>query len=166
MVGVSIILAIGILIIPIATYLEELVSWITHRAPSLRTNRRFQYAFGEWQAYSTLQLQRLAHESLGLGTWSRTDESVPVTEKGDKLGVLDVTNGRHARLILPEQASAVEDHGSWRNSHSKKYAKIPNAEELSLRSHSPSYAGSNTLPLQDTEAMHQDEPVAYIVKYG
>jgi hypothetical protein len=167
-VGISVIFAIGLLIIPTATYLEELVSWVSHRTPSLRTNRRFQYAFGEWQAYSTLQLQRLAHESLGLGTWSRTDESVPVTEIGDKLGVLDVTDGRHARLIPPGQASVIitdGDYPSRRRLHSKQYAKISDVEEMSVQSLSTSHAESNKPMLGDTPAMH-DDPPTYIVKYG
>ncbi|KAF2623613.1 hypothetical protein BU25DRAFT_308937, partial [Macroventuria anomochaeta] len=50
---------------------------------------------------STLQLQRIAHENLGLGTWKRTDEQIPVTNKGDILGVFDTTDRKHARLVKP-----------------------------------------------------------------
>jgi hypothetical protein len=91
-----------------------------------------------------------------------------VTELGDKLGVLDVTDGRHARLIPPGQASVIttdDTYESWRRSHSKQYAKIPSVEEVSLRSLSTSHAGSNKPMLRDTPAIH-NEPPTYSVKYG
>lgn len=59
-------------------------------------------AHAEWKAGSTLQLQRIAHQNLGLGTWKRTDEAVPVTAKGDTLGIFDVSNPNHARLVKPQ----------------------------------------------------------------
>lgn len=50
----------------------------------------------------TLQLQRLAHEELGLGTWTGCDKDVPVTARFERLGVLDVTERTHPRLrVLP-----------------------------------------------------------------
>lgn len=50
-----------------------------------------------------MQLQRMVNENLGLGTWTRTDEAVPITELGDTLAVLDVENPKHARLIVPTE---------------------------------------------------------------
>ncbi|KAF9697639.1 hypothetical protein EKO04_004170 [Ascochyta lentis] len=67
----------------------------------------------QWQAGSTLQLQRIAHENLGLGIWKRTDEAVPVTRADDLLGVFDTKNLRHARLVQPsEEANPVSNGGS------------------------------------------------------
>lgn len=45
-----------------------------------------------------MQLQRLVHESVGLGTWEKTDESVPVTAVGALLGVLDISDPKHAHV--------------------------------------------------------------------
>ncbi|KAL1651891.1 hypothetical protein SLS58_000014 [Diplodia intermedia] len=56
------------------------------------------YARLEWCANETLQLQRLAHEELGMGTWSKCDGDVPVTEKGERLAMLDLTDSKHPRL--------------------------------------------------------------------
>jgi hypothetical protein len=44
---------------------------------------------GEWNITSTLQLQRLAHEGAGFGTWKRTSDGTPVTLSNETLGVLD-----------------------------------------------------------------------------
>jgi hypothetical protein len=56
----------------------------------------------EWNATSTLQLQRLAHEGIGCGEWSRTANETPVTLLGQELGILHLTekNGKiHPRLV-------------------------------------------------------------------
>ena len=65
---------------------------------------QFSYALAEWSAGSTLQLQRLAHENLGLGNWSKTNKDVPVTESGVKLAVLDTSNTRHVRMLRPSES--------------------------------------------------------------
>ncbi|KAI1120546.1 hypothetical protein F5Y10DRAFT_289605 [Nemania abortiva] len=57
-----------------------------------------QHAYLEWVSQETLQLQRLAHEELGFGTWSGTTSAIPTTELGDKLASLDVTDPKHPRL--------------------------------------------------------------------
>lgn len=43
----------------------------------------------EWDLSSTLQLQRLAHEGIGAGTWKRTESETLVTLPNQPLGVLD-----------------------------------------------------------------------------
>lgn len=58
----------------------------------------------------TLQLQRLAHEELGLGTWTRCDKDVPVTARFERLGVLDVTERTHPRLKTPPAGFEDEIH--------------------------------------------------------
>lgn len=94
---------------------------------------RFMYAYAEWQANSTLQLQRQAHESLGLGTWSRTDGSIPVTELGDKLGVLDISEKKHPRLMAPPEEMVefdkLVDGWSAGSKARSQYKHIPSAEE-------------------------------------
>ncbi|KAF2142170.1 uncharacterized protein K452DRAFT_270946 [Aplosporella prunicola CBS 121167] len=93
--GLTLILALGTIIIIISTFLEPIVSFI------LRCRRADTYAHLEWGANETLQLQRLAHEGVGLGRWKRCEEAVPVTERGDVLGVLDLEEKGHVRLKAP-----------------------------------------------------------------
>jgi hypothetical protein len=38
------------------------------------------------------------HEALGFGTWLGVNNVVVVTEPGENLGVLDVSDGKHPRL--------------------------------------------------------------------
>ncbi|KAK0613547.1 hypothetical protein B0T14DRAFT_499015 [Immersiella caudata] len=47
------------------------------------------------------QIQRLAHEATGAGTWSRATGSIPVTKPGDLLAVLDIADPEHPRLRAP-----------------------------------------------------------------
>lgn len=56
----------------------------------------------EWSTNATLQLQRLAHEELGLGDWENTDEAIPFTKQVEYLGSLDLSNDKHPRLKHPE----------------------------------------------------------------
>lgn len=52
----------------------------------------------EWVSNETLQLQRMAHEELGAGSWVQTSSSVPVTLKDEPLAALDVSNVNHPSL--------------------------------------------------------------------
>ncbi|KAH7134893.1 hypothetical protein B0J11DRAFT_147724 [Dendryphion nanum] len=110
---IFIILAVGAVIIVISTFLDNIIN-MAPIIPFFRRNRKFMYARAEWQVGCTLQLQRLAHENLGLGTWSRTDEGVPVTKLGDRIGVLDISNPKHPKLVLPPgRVVRVESNNGW-----------------------------------------------------
>jgi len=63
-----------------------------------RRYRIQEYKQLEWNTNGTLQLQRLAHEGLGAGTWSKAADWIPVTRQGDSLAILDSTNPNHPRL--------------------------------------------------------------------
>lgn len=53
----------------------------------------------EWATNETLRLERMAHEAFGAGSWVGAAEVVPVTtEKGERLGMLDVADETHPRL--------------------------------------------------------------------
>lgn len=54
----------------------------------------------EWATNDTLQLQRLAHEELGCGTWVG-EEFPTTTNTGEKLAVLDISDPRHPKLVNP-----------------------------------------------------------------
>ncbi|KAK7525364.1 uncharacterized protein IWZ02DRAFT_233114 [Phyllosticta citriasiana] len=93
--GLAVLLSVGGLIILLSYTLEPIVSFVQRR------RNLDVYARLEWCANGTLQLQRLAHEALGAGTWSDAAEAVPVTAKGDRLAVLDVSDPLHPRLQAP-----------------------------------------------------------------
>ncbi|KAF3040257.1 hypothetical protein E8E12_003359 [Didymella heteroderae] len=114
----------------VATFLEDILGLIL-KYPRL-SSTRLAYAHAEWQAESTLQLHRLAQESLGLGTWKRTDEAVPVTHLGDILAVLDVANPKHACMVVPseelEGPTASQRSASVRAR--AKYERVPSGTDL------------------------------------
>lgn len=62
-----------------------------------------QYAHLEWTTNEVLQLQRLAHEELGLGTWTGCVDTVPTTKGGENIASLDITNIHHPVLAPPEK---------------------------------------------------------------
>ncbi|KAI8627032.1 hypothetical protein F5Y19DRAFT_477924 [Xylariaceae sp. FL1651] len=55
----------------------------------------------EWTLNATYQLQRLAHEELGLGTWSHGTHTIPETKPDELLGCLDMSNPEHPILRRP-----------------------------------------------------------------
>ncbi|KAI0423548.1 hypothetical protein F5Y09DRAFT_348744 [Xylaria sp. FL1042] len=91
------ILVFGLLLILIS-YLLEAVSALLAKRKGYR-----QHAHLEWNTNTTLQLQRLAHEELGLGTWSRCVDNVPHTIPGELLGLLDISDLKHPVLHPPEK---------------------------------------------------------------
>lgn len=100
--GLVILLSIGGLIIGISYTLETLVNWIQKRK-NLNLYKRV-----EWTTNETLQLQRLAHEELGFGTWTRTEDDYPITAPGEQLAILDLSEPTHPRL----QSSTVKDEAA------------------------------------------------------
>ncbi|KAF6231379.1 hypothetical protein HO173_010339 [Letharia columbiana] len=52
-----------------------------------------------WKSNGLLQLQRLAHEEAGFGTWERRAKNVPVTIPGETLATLDVNDPEHPTLL-------------------------------------------------------------------
>ncbi|GAW24524.1 hypothetical protein ANO14919_141110 [Xylariales sp. No.14919] len=91
------ILVAGLLLIS-TSYLLEVVSEFLAKRKGYR-----QHAHLEWNTNTTLQLQRLAHEELGLGTWSRCADDVPATMPGELLGLLDISDLKHPVLHTPEE---------------------------------------------------------------
>ena len=61
----------------------------------------------EWSINETLQLQSLVHEELGLGVWTRKIGTIPVTQRQERLGVLDLSEPGHPRYSKPRKAFGV-----------------------------------------------------------
>jgi hypothetical protein len=56
--------------------------------------KRWPHRVLAWWADGNLQLLRLINENEGIGTWRQELQEVPVTEKGEMLGVVEVVEGR------------------------------------------------------------------------
>ncbi|KAI0382083.1 hypothetical protein F5Y04DRAFT_288225 [Hypomontagnella monticulosa] len=87
---------LGSIVIFLGTALPTIVAFLQKRRMANP------YARLEWCTNDVLQLQRLAHEELGLGTWTRGTKSVPITQGNIKLGILDISNPEHPRLRAPD----------------------------------------------------------------
>ncbi|KAI0201419.1 hypothetical protein F4808DRAFT_469726 [Astrocystis sublimbata] len=86
----------------ITSYLLEPVSTYLYRKKGYK-----KYEHLEWTSNSTLQLQRLAQEKAGFGTWSNCTDLVPRAKEGELLGELDISNPSHPTLkpLCREQRS-------------------------------------------------------------
>ncbi|KAI1328009.1 hypothetical protein F5Y16DRAFT_420344 [Xylariaceae sp. FL0255] len=93
--GLFFIYLVGILTILISYLLEPLAKLLYKKGYD-------QYPYLEWTTNATLQLHRLAQEERGFGTWSGGKDKVPVTQPGDILGSLDLTNPDHPILQSPD----------------------------------------------------------------
>lgn len=90
-----IVLIIGTLTILLESVLETVVVW-------LERHNVIKVSSTEWFGNDIFQLQRMAHEELGLGNWEGCKGSeVPVTQKGQLLGVFSTENPEHPRLVNP-----------------------------------------------------------------
>jgi hypothetical protein len=122
--GISLILILGTWIIVLDMGLEPLVAWWQRRRYQKHQLKDQYYGEGkeahplysvlEWSHTSTLQLQRLAHEEAGYGTWSQCDGSVPVTFPGHQLAPLTLSDVKHPVLKKLRTKSQWEaDREEW-----------------------------------------------------
>jgi hypothetical protein len=56
----------------------------------------------EWCTNDTLQLQRLANEQIGVGTWSAGLGTVPTTQPWENLASLNLSDPKHPTLQAPQ----------------------------------------------------------------
>lgn len=63
----------------------------------------------------TFQLQRLAHEELGYGTWTHAADSIPTTRRGEKHTLIDTSDPDHPILVAP----TLVDYASMQKSEAK-----------------------------------------------
>ena len=98
--GIGIIIAFGGFLMLVAIFIEPIIAGL-FKLPWFNNNQRLRYAYAEWQLGSTLQIQRLAHESLGAGSWSNTAWTIPVTQREDRLATLNIGDPDRPRLSRP-----------------------------------------------------------------
>ena len=93
---------LGLTIIFTVSGLIILTSFVLPVVVERVQRRRNPYSSLEWIANDTLQLQRLAHEAVGAGTWRGTHTDCPTTAQAELLAVLDVSQPKHPRLKVAE----------------------------------------------------------------
>lgn len=91
-VGLTIILGVGILIIWLNCVLESTV----HAMRRWRNTGLYRQM--AWILDGTLQLQRMAYESSGLGKWDNCDKEIPVTPLGERFPLMTTSNLEHPTL--------------------------------------------------------------------
>lgn len=133
--GLSIVFILGGIIIVLELILEPILRCIQRRR-NIALYQRL-----EWVTTETLQLQRMAHEGLGAGTWEGTTESVPFTAPSEPLARLNVSDKTHPRLVYE---AAVGDKGK------------PTASEG--RPHSSSLDTTTADILDPVEFLHYGSP--------
>ncbi|TDZ37460.1 hypothetical protein C8035_v007889 [Colletotrichum spinosum] len=92
--GIIFIFLFGIVIIIISLTMESLARCVQKR------RRIISSSLLEWSVNDVLQLQRLAHEELGVGDWKHGTNMIPVTAENIPLAVLDASDPLHPRLRL------------------------------------------------------------------
>ena len=93
--GLAFTLVVGSLVILVSIVLEPAVAFYQQHYDN------YTYSQLEWVSNGTLQLQRLAQEEHGAGTWSNTTKYVPVCKNEDLLAGLDMRVPNHPRLKPP-----------------------------------------------------------------
>ncbi|KAL9624396.1 MAG: hypothetical protein Q9160_001358 [Pyrenula sp. 1 TL-2023] len=107
-----IVLLVGTSIILLEQSVETIVGWLERR-------KMIKTSTAEWFGNGTLQLQRLAHEELGFGDWEGCGgKAIPITQKGQLLGVFITADKEHLKLSDPntvvqkaESATKIENSG-------------------------------------------------------
>ena len=116
--GLAIVMILGSLLIILGLLLDSTVGYF---------RRRFhwdEFKCDKWTEDEKLQLQRLAFEGAGHGTWSGRDAAVPVTKKGEMLQCLNTHIARHSTLT---------EHGSLHAGPSESVGDI-NANDVEMQS--------------------------------
>jgi hypothetical protein len=101
--GIAFIFTVGGIIIALSVVLDPLMDFLRKRWGIK------QYQQLEWVTNDTLQLQRLAHEEISIGTWSNATRPVPITQMGEKLALLDLSDPTHPKLLPTEETSGVSE---------------------------------------------------------
>lgn len=125
--GVSIILVLGTFLVVLNLILDTVVGLI-QRKLDWGDHKRLQWVIDE-----KLQLQRLAYEAAGQGTWTGGANTVPVMTREDRIGIPRNADKTHPKLHVsghgrPE--SLISSPSQLQGDMSLRQSRIPEAENL------------------------------------
>ena len=126
--GVAIILIFGTSLILLNFVLDTVVGSV-QRKLGRGDHKRLQWVIDE-----KLQLQRLAYEEAGQGTWTGGANGVPITRMGDRIGIPRNVDKIHPKLsVLPGHGrveSTVSFYGQSQSDMAISQPGVPEAEAL------------------------------------
>lgn len=150
--GLVILLVVGGLLIGVSYMLDSVVHWILNRK-NVRTYQRL-----EWNTNETLQLQRLAHEEAGFGTWTGAAGDNPVTAPGERLATLNISDPKHPRLEHSSaklRAASLEEKCATKNTgDSLQPSTTSGLTQVASGSESNSNSSNSTSHANDSQALH------------
>jgi hypothetical protein len=99
--ALTLVFTIGLLIVAFSLVVDDIFAFVQRRWNRGAIGREM------WKANDALQIQRMLYEHQGCGTWHDEPNGVPVTNFGDKMGMLEVGdiamhNGRPASQLSIE----------------------------------------------------------------
>lgn len=119
--GTSIILFVGLFFMLLGAFIETIATSIGNTFhPDKQTNPP--YSRLEWNSTSYLDLQRLAHQALGIGTWSRSRIGIPITVPGEDLGVVSAASQSKLPVLKGRRKESGLQDGAGRTDYSHDYA--------------------------------------------
>lgn len=96
--GIGVILIVGILLMLLSLWLDSITGYVRWK---LQYN---DYKRLQWGLDGMFQLHRLAYEAAGQGVWTGGADTIPVTQRGDLMGMPEFhANSRHPTLQMREQ---------------------------------------------------------------
>lgn len=121
-----------------------------------KRRKKSPYSRLEWSANEVLQMQRMAHEALGAGTWTGGTDDIPTTERGEHLAMLDISDENHPLLRLTPGPREPEGKPTT-DSDAQDYlpqigAKYPNSSgtTIPIDPNDPDLSHQNTLTAQQS----------------
>lgn len=104
----------------------------------------------EWISTETLQIQCMAQEELGFGSWERgTDGGIPVTKRGEQLAMLDVDNPKHPRLTRQSGSEEVKMDNKGNGEAEGSLASVGKENESLVPSPSDTVYGTGDTAVHD-----------------
>ncbi|KAK4445119.1 hypothetical protein QBC34DRAFT_413567 [Podospora aff. communis PSN243] len=111
--GLILVFTLGFVII-LTSYILDPIMTCLQRKHNIAKYQRL-----EWSTNGFLQLQRLAYEEVGQGSWEGADGDVPVTKKGDVLSGLDLEDEKRP-IIGGRRVVRVDTLRSWEEAELKE----------------------------------------------
>ncbi|KAL9114249.1 MAG: hypothetical protein Q9227_001671 [Pyrenula ochraceoflavens] len=154
------VVVLGLTIILLEFFLETTVLFLDRHGI-------IKYPSLEWFSNNTLQLQRMAHEELGFGTWDGCvgPHAIPVTAKGELLAVLNRSNPTHPKLVDSFECPKLDKEKSNDSGTVKMDGALADFEKNQASSNKqPDDSGITCLATDSSQGENLDKPGESAVK--